>query len=173
MKKNAGFTLVELMIAIAVIGIMVGLVAPNFNVWSENENFISSVEDVRGILQRAKMAAINDRCNVIVKFSDSGSSGTYHAFVDDDGGTPEVYDDGETEVIPECAIPGNGELSNVAFDGILDNTTRFNSMGISIGYAGILTLKNENLETSFRRIVISTAGNIKMEKSADGNVWYY
>ncbi len=171
MNKNMGFTLVELMIAIAVIGILIGAVAPGFTAWVENEKFISCAQDVQSVFQRAKTSAINEHSKVIVKISTDGS-GSCHAFVDDDGGTTGVYDPGEKEIVPETSISTGGELDYVSFKGEWGEATRFNTMGMSVGYDGVVVLKNENVITPYRRIVVSAAGNIKMEKSADGTNWH-
>ena len=66
--KNAGFTLWELMTAIAVIAILSAIAVPNMISWRERAKLRGAYENLRGDLQWAKIRAIRDHNEVAVVF---------------------------------------------------------------------------------------------------------
>src|SRR4051812_12693298 len=87
---QAGFSLTELMVAIAVGGIMTALAAPNFSQMGEGYRLRGATHQVFMALQRARIAAVkeNDR----YRFSVAGSTYTVHS----DANNNNEVDDGET-----------------------------------------------------------------------------
>lgn len=59
-KHNAGFTLVELMVALAVLGVMVGVAIPSVLAWMPAIYLKDTAYDVKGAMIRARSLAIND-----------------------------------------------------------------------------------------------------------------
>ena len=68
-KKNSGFTLIELMVVIVVIGIFVAIGLPNFMSWLPKYRLKSAVRDLYSNMQLAKMAAIKSNVNCSVTYS--------------------------------------------------------------------------------------------------------
>ena len=66
--NNAGFTLGELMTAIAIIAILSAIAVPNMIGWRERAKLRGAVENLRGDLQWAKIRAIRDHDLVAVVF---------------------------------------------------------------------------------------------------------
>lgn len=66
--NNAGFTLVELMIVIAIIVILSAIAVPNMIGWREQAKLRGASENLRGDLQWAKIRAIRDHDLVAVVF---------------------------------------------------------------------------------------------------------
>jgi len=58
MKKNSGFTLVELMVTIAIVSLLATGVAINYTTWVDNFRLSGSARDVYSALQAAKLSAI-------------------------------------------------------------------------------------------------------------------
>ena len=153
MNKNSGFTLIEVLIVISLIGIVTTFAIPDFAKWRENQKFNSTARDVSLVLQRAKMAAINGQSNVaVIITAGTGASATYRTFVDD-GVTPDVFDAGEEEIQKSTAMPDGVEIDS-------DVNTRFNSMGIPIGSGCTINLKKG--ATLTRSIEVSLAGHISL-----------
>lgn len=69
-KKKAGFTLVELMVAVAIIGIMAAVAAPGFIAWLPNYRLKSAARDVYSALQNARLLAVKENTTVRVVFVD-------------------------------------------------------------------------------------------------------
>jgi type IV fimbrial biogenesis protein FimT len=73
LPKSAGFTLVEMMVAIAIISIGLTLGVSSFRQWVQNTQIRTAAESVQNGLQRTRAEAV--RLNSNVQFSLSGTSG--------------------------------------------------------------------------------------------------
>ena len=73
MKSCAGFTLIELMVAIAVLAILLFVALPNFSVWMQNTQIRTAGEAVLNGMQLARAEAI--RRNTAVQLQMNVSSG--------------------------------------------------------------------------------------------------
>lgn len=80
-KNEKGFSLFELIIVIAIISILSVIAVPNFLAWRTSSNLRGSAFNLKSDMQMAKIRAIKDGRNVVMKFDDSGS---YEIFVDID-----------------------------------------------------------------------------------------
>jgi len=72
MQKQAGFTLMEVMIAVAIIGILATVAVPNFVGWTPRYKLKSAVMELTSSLQYARMRAIKEDQNCTVTF-DTGA----------------------------------------------------------------------------------------------------
>ena len=73
MKSSAGFTLIELMIALVILAIMLLIALPNFAVWMQNTQIRTAGEAVLNGMQLARAEAI--RRNVSIELRMDASSG--------------------------------------------------------------------------------------------------
>ena len=62
--RQAGFTLVELLIGIAVLAILITVAMPNFRSWTLNSQIRNAAESFRNGLQRARGEAVSRNTNV-------------------------------------------------------------------------------------------------------------
>ncbi|MBI5430215.1 MAG: GspH/FimT family pseudopilin [Nitrosomonadales bacterium] len=73
--KPLGFTLIEVMIAIAIIAIAMVLGIPSYRVWVQNTQIRNAAESIQNGLQRARAEAVSRNTNVAFVFG-AGSSWT-------------------------------------------------------------------------------------------------
>ena len=127
MRKSNGFTLIELMVAIAIFAIMVSVALPSFMNQRRQTILRDAISMIRGDLEMARSQAIRENGPVAVLIREDG----YGIFVDNgaDGGIKEnwVRDGGEKQLCTR-KLPGGLkiDLNQVTFDG---KRTRFNGRG--------------------------------------------
>ena len=80
MHKNSGFSFIELLTVIAIIGIVAGIVLPNVVAWLPKHRLNSGAEDIQSTLQLARLGAIKENANATVTFDTANHS--YLAVID-------------------------------------------------------------------------------------------
>ncbi|MFZ2633283.1 MAG: GspH/FimT family protein [Desulfosalsimonadaceae bacterium] len=159
MKKQDGFTLIELMIAIAIIAILSAVAVPNYIRYRNNQQVILAAREIYSALQSAKMSAIRDNTAINVLFTPGqGSAGTYQVFEDLDGDN--AFDPGERDIANGVMPPGVNMQSAVF--GLGANFTRFTAMGLTTGRNGTVIVDNGN-PTIRTRVRVNTVGGIRVE----------
>lgn len=86
MHKNSGFTIIELMITIAIIAVLATIAIPNMITWRSGTKLQGVVENLRGDLQWSKLAAVKGNVSVEVQFPVEGDK---YLVVPGDGPTKE------------------------------------------------------------------------------------
>jgi len=137
MRKSNGFTLIELMIAIAIFAIMVSVALPSFMHQRRQTILRDAISMVRGDLEMARSRAIRENGPVAVLIREDG----YGIFVDNrsGGGIAEnwVRDGGEKQLCTRNLQGGlKIDLNQVTFDG---KRTCFNGRGY-LGNGGVLVV---------------------------------
>ncbi len=171
-NKQGGFTLVELMIVVAIIGILAGIGTTLLLNYLPNMRLKSAARDIFSTMMQAKVEAIRRGENVSLSFNTGGN--TYTMFLDNGAGGGIAGNgllDG-TETILQAVTP---LPTGVTFNGATtfgNNALVFTSRGIPInGFNnGLLGNGTVNLRTvdslgntlRQRSIAVSTAGRISM-----------
>lgn len=108
MKRQAGFSLVELMVTIAVLGIILGIAAPSFQDWITKLQIRNAAEAVLHGLQLARTEAIKRNGSVTMTLT----GGTGWSIIDSGGATIQARPNGEgsksafiTVTSPSSALP--------------------------------------------------------------------
>jgi len=176
-KNNAGFTLIEILIVIAIIGIAAAFGVPTFLDMLPNWRAKSAATDLFSNLQLAKLTAIRRGTNCVVTFSG-----------DPDTATPSQY----TISIINKTVPLDGYGSDLAFRGPLQGpiyprfegdtvarpatwTLTFNSRGMVTSNAfhtNIASMKFTDTDPrrTYYRAGATTAGVVQMQRYG-GTVW--
>jgi type IV fimbrial biogenesis protein FimT len=142
MRNNFGFTVFELTIVLAILGIVASIAVPSFSRWRGEAKMRSAVNILRGDLEMAKSRAVRENNFVAVSFV---AATGYLVFIDDGagGGTAGdyVHDSGEQLLINRQLPAGVSiDLANTTFTG---NQTGFNGRG-RIRNLGVVTLVNSS-----------------------------
>lgn len=126
-RHSAGFTLVELMIVVAILAIIAAIAAPSFRTMIQNNRLTAAVNDVAGALQYARSEAVRRGRDVQVSALDSDISNGLRIWFDiDDDGT---YDNGEELRVVNLSIPDLRLASEVDGNSELDVQLSYGARG--------------------------------------------
>jgi type IV fimbrial biogenesis protein FimT len=162
--NRKGWTLIEMLTIIAVIGIIAAIGIPNFSNWIHSFRLKNAASDMMSNLHKARMRAISQNSNCVVSFDLTGS-GSYLLFMDDGAGGGTAKNglrDGSEELIksvsPAVDNPGIALIS-VTLDG--SSAYGFTPMGLSfVNRSGSVVFQNQRGET--RQVDLSAGGNISL-----------
>ncbi len=164
--RQAGFTLLELMIVIVVIAILTAIAVPNIINWLPNYRLKAAARDLYSNMQKAKMEAVKRNVTVVLDFVPA--TNRYEMFVDDGAGVSGnannfTRDSGET-LLGTFGMPNDVTLSSASFS-FGTQKAGFNSRGLPASRRiGNVILLNNN--SRYYKATLSSAGNIKLEMSS-------
>jgi type IV fimbrial biogenesis protein FimT len=164
LDKSPGFTLVELLVTIAMVALLAAIAVPNFIGWLPDYRLRSAARDLFSNFQKAKLTAIKQNVNTAVCFHGSG----YVMFVDADIDF-QKGDVEETVAQVEWADYKNVSVypAAITFDKSSGQPCiAFRPTGIPAdnggGFAsGTTPISNTNDRTT--RVIVSQAGHIRIQ----------
>jgi len=159
MRKNYGFTLVELMVTIAIIAIVSAIAIPSYISWLPNYRLKSAVLDLEGNIQRTRLQAIKHNQTWAVLFdqandiyyvcSNPGVNGLWDGPVSMGG-------DGDTVERTVNLADYNAGVNIAAMSSA--NFT-FSNRGIA-GFNYTVNLMNQSASSPNYRISVSISGGV-------------
>jgi type IV fimbrial biogenesis protein FimT len=162
-RHDAGFTLFELLITIAILGIVAALAAPYMGNYVERQRLIGATEAVYGQLQQAKRAAISNNRQVYFTVASAASASWCAGFGDSAGC--------DCKIVSSCQVNGQDTLPVTSEDypGIRllsKSTPALTTISTSFIMPGI-SANNDTLvvrsdELGDVEVIISPAGRVRV-----------
>lgn len=170
LHRNSGFSTYELMIVIAIIGILAAIFIPNMIGWKDRAKLGEGTRDLYAAFQMARSRAAKDNVAVTLSFAPGGALGSNYAlFVDDGAGTA----DSDLDGVPDGAGDGLTNGTETVFmrgqlpSGVRINATSFTNDAVAFGGNGLPNgAGNANLVNArgdVRNLSLSIAGMVQVQ----------
>jgi prepilin-type N-terminal cleavage/methylation domain-containing protein len=155
--NRKGFSVIEVMVVAAIIGILAVVAIPNFQVWINNQRLRTHISQLEGDLQLSRMTAIGQSAPVRVQFN-APAPNQYNAFIDFDrsGG----MNGAEALLFQKTLVDG------VVFS-LVSPTIAFNGRGLRTAPApGNATIELQNLESKKYCLNVTMMGDVNVSYAA-------
>ena len=156
--NNKGFTLTELTLTLAVLGIMSAISIPSYFSWLPRHRLQTSVRHIYDDMNMARSTAVRTNSDIGIEFNTSNEN--YRIFIDAD--QDQALDEGET-VMSTGTLESGVDITESTFT---NHTYGFNSRGMSAGTTGDVRLTNSS--GLFLGVRVTTSGTLSIITSADG-----
>ena len=166
--QSKGFTILELMIALAVAAVLMTLAAPSFTASIQNNRMVAQINELNALISVARSEAIKRSSSITLCRSDNGTSctGNWHdgriVFVDNNSdGTVDV---GDEILSVHGVIPGNSTLT------FSDTRVIYGEDGFAIGGSNsTFTLCDSRGATHARGLIVGPSGRQRLAIDSDSN----
>jgi prepilin-type N-terminal cleavage/methylation domain-containing protein len=175
MKKPKGFTLLELLVVLAICGILSVIAVPHGLKWLDNTRLRTAAMDLFADLQHARITAARTNRNVILVFNTDQQGmldGTYSIFVDNGRQKSTIWTHEPDEVVLRSgSIPPGVHLVKVSFAGGVPKT-RFNPMGFPNGFGGHIYMRSQCGNYMGIHVNINGRPRIVRSDSGEAGTWH-
>ncbi len=152
MKNTKAFTLIELMVVIAIIGIMSGIVVPNLIAWSASHRLNGSAREFQAFINGARLEAIKNNATVNVAIDTTNQKITSRYINRVDVTLPPVI----KEVLLRPGVTIDSETFTEDADGFAFS---INSRGLPTNSGTITLIKSDG---EIRQVIIGINGDARI-----------
>lgn len=164
-RYSAGFSLVELMVAVAIITLLAAVAAPSYQAWIENSRIRTAAESILNGLQKARSEALLR--NTRVQFILDDNSSSWHIECVDAAKCPgwpgETRSSGEgsaqgisvtdagggtTVIFNNLGIKSGGDLTQIVVDSFAIDSEDTRDLQIDVGSNGVVRMCDPNASAS-------------------------
>lgn len=144
--RRAGFSLIEVMVVIAIFAILSAIAVPNAIAWRNNARFNAAVREIKSAIEGARMAAVRSSLQSNITFNGDNTFTT------------------QTQRIVDGATAAGTVVNHWVAGGITvswnhGSTLTFNSRGMPAGGMGSVTIQYKGL---LRKIAVSIVGSSRI-----------
>lgn len=162
MKKSSGFTLLELMITVGIIGVVTAIAIPSIGVYIQNDRLTTNINTLVSHLSFARSEAITQSQQVVLCASSTGTSCTNTAWTlgwivfSDLNANGSV---GSTEPVLRVhqALEGGNTLTST----IITTQVIYNNRGFTSTPAGTFSLCDDRGTANITARAISNSGRVR------------
>lgn len=159
LKSTKGITLIEIMAAVVIIGIVSSMAVPRFKIAMERISYQSSDREMLSLLRLARSLSISEKTQYGIYFEDT-TPRKYRLFKDVSNPTAFTYDDSDSTIKIDTL---NGDFA-LLFTDIPGNSVVFQPNG-SAGFTGggnIISLAmSEDVVAIFEHNILASTGRVK------------
>lgn len=166
--NKKGFTLIEIVVVVAILAILAAISIPGFSSWLPNYRLKNSARDIYGVMKIAKSRAVNANTVAVIIFSIPND--TYTVFLDNGPGGASgnwALDASET-IIGSGTMKDDIDIYGSTFP---SNTYGFNNRGMpQTPLTGPYDVHLKNLNGGYMGVRVNTAGYLRIISSTDGGI---
>ena len=166
MKKYSGFTLVELMVVVAIAGMAMAFAIPAMGTFIKNERLVTQINTLVGHLAYARSEAVTRRQQIILCASNNMNTCNgadwatgWILFIDADNSS--TFNAGEQVLRAKATLEGSNTLISSTGTMII-----YDNRGFSPNSNGVFSLCDDRGATHVKSISITNTGRVRRGGSA-------